>query len=1224
MRKLFFCLCFCAIFALGLHGQGLTSVSGVVSDPTGAVIPGAKLTLTNIGTDAQRDDVSDAQGRYNFAQVQPGSYKLTAKAQGFNDLVVNDIRLLVNTPATVNIAFEKIGTTTTTVQVEASAVQVNTTDASLGNAVGGQVITQLPFEARNVVGLLALQPGVVFLKEPDPGALNDYRSGSVNGGKSDQANVTLDGVDVNDQQSRSAFTSVLRVTLDSVQEFRTITTNSGADMGRTSGAQVSLVTKSGTNIVHGSAYEFLRNTLTSANTFFNNSANVPRQKLNRNVFGASVGGPIKKDRLFYFFNYEGRQDKSEGSALRTVPNALLRQGIFTYVKTDNSIGTLNADDIKALDPLHIGIDPAVLALYNTYPLPNDNTVGDGLNTAGFRFNAATPLRFNTYISKFDYQVDGAGKHRVFWRGNLQNDNYASGVPQFPGQPPSRVFLDNSKGYAVGYTALVTTNLVSTFRYGYTRQGTETTGVQAAPAAYFRDLSSPFSQNRGTARITPLHEFGEDVSWNRGAHTIAFGGVVRFITNSRSTNQNSFSQAYGNSSWLAGTGSSLQVAGSKASTPYRRQMSDLLGLLTELDHRVNYDIQGNVLPEGALIKRNFAQQEYEMYVQDSWKVSRGLNITAGLRYVLAPPVYESNGIQTSANIPLGDWFDLRGSLAEQGKPQSLAPKITFDLASKPGGRDMYPYHKKDFGPRLALAYSPQGNSGLSKFFFGGPGKSSIRAGWGMYYDAFGQALIRDVDGSALGFSTLLTNPANASVLTAPRFTSYTAVPLEKFIVAPKGGFPQTFPDTFAITQGVDDKLKSPYTMNMDFSVGREFRGGFYVQGSYVARLSRRSLQGDDLAMPTNLKDTKSGMTYFDAAKLLSNYTFANTPVSQVPKIPFWENLWPAAAGKGLTATQAIYSDYKSTGGDFTSALTDIDGEASGDGSCFPACSIFGPYAIFNSQYSSLLGLRSRGTGNYHAMQWTVRKRFSQGYQFDFNYTWSKSIDMGSTREIDGAFNGNSTIINAWFPGQMRAVSDYDTQHQFSAFVVAELPFGRSKKWLNTSNPFVNGVFGGWQVSGVFRNTSGFPASVGDGVGWPTNWEYTGFATQIGIVPDPHQTKNAPSAQATGKGGPNIFADPASAFKAYGFTAAGETGQRNGLRGDGVFNIDMGIGKRFHLFNFRDQPHTLQFRAEGFNITNTVRFDINQSGRDATNAAKFGQYSDILTRPRVFQFSMRYEF
>ena len=216
----------------------------------------AQLTLINLDTGSQRSDVSDVQGRFNFAQAQPGKYKLTAKASGFSDVVVNDIRLLVNSPATINVTFEKIGNVATTISVEADAVQVNTVDASLGNAVSGQMITQFPSDARNVVGLLALQPGVVYLGEPEPGALNDYRSGAVNGGKSDQANVTLDGVDVNDQQNRSAFKSVLRVTLDSVQEFRTITTNAGADFGRTSGAQVALVTKSGSNTVHGALYEY--------------------------------------------------------------------------------------------------------------------------------------------------------------------------------------------------------------------------------------------------------------------------------------------------------------------------------------------------------------------------------------------------------------------------------------------------------------------------------------------------------------------------------------------------------------------------------------------------------------------------------------------------------------------------------------------------------------------------------------------------------------------------------------------------------------------------------------------------------------------------------------------------------------------------------------------------------------------------------------------------------
>src|SRR5712692_2160436 len=322
-----------------LNAQATTSVSGTVTDLSGAVVPNATVTVINDDTSAQREARTDTEGRYSFQQLQPGRYHLQAKAAGFSDVAISDIRLLVSSPATIPIVFEKVGAVSTTISVSGEGIQVNTTDASLGNAIGDRVITQLPFEARNVVGLLSLQPGVTYLGEPDPANQYDYRSGSVNGGKSDQANVTLDGVDVNDQQNRSAFTSVLRVTLDSVQEFRTITTNAGAEYGHGSGAQVPLITKSGTNVVHGSVYEYLRNTATSANDFFANQAGLKRAKLNRNVYGVSLGGPLKKNRLFYFVNYEGRKDRSESlAAARTVPTADFRNGIFTYQRKDGSVG----------------------------------------------------------------------------------------------------------------------------------------------------------------------------------------------------------------------------------------------------------------------------------------------------------------------------------------------------------------------------------------------------------------------------------------------------------------------------------------------------------------------------------------------------------------------------------------------------------------------------------------------------------------------------------------------------------------------------------------------------------------------------------------------------------------------------------------------------------------------------------------------------------------------
>ena len=357
MKKPYIVLAAALLFAARIYPQALTSVTGAVSDPSGAIVPGAVVSIVNDATHASRQTTADSEGRYSLLQVEPGTYTVTAKAPGFADQVVK-VRLLLNTPATLLIKFETLGSVSETVSVSGQAPQINTTDASIGNAVSSEVITQVPLEGRNVVSLLALQPGVVFLGEPDPGTLGDHRNGAVNGGKTDQANVTLDGVDVNDQQNHTAFTSVLRVTLDSVEEFRTVTTNSGAEMGRTSGAQVALVTKSGTNDLHGSFYEVNRNTALEANDFFNNAVGNPRTQLIRNVFGATVGGPIKKNRLFYFVNYEGRRDASSVSVTRIVPTQDFRNGIFTYKRRDGSIGKLSPAQVTALDPAHIGPDPA--------------------------------------------------------------------------------------------------------------------------------------------------------------------------------------------------------------------------------------------------------------------------------------------------------------------------------------------------------------------------------------------------------------------------------------------------------------------------------------------------------------------------------------------------------------------------------------------------------------------------------------------------------------------------------------------------------------------------------------------------------------------------------------------------------------------------------------------------------------------------------------------------
>jgi len=345
--------------------------------------------VTNTQTGAKRSDTSDSQGRYTIPQLTPGTYNLTAQVVGFNDVTIQRIELLVNTPATVNVTFDKVGSTTTSVQVEGTAAQLNTTDATLGNVITSTAIVELPSFARSVANLLSFQPGVAFFGiPPSSTGVPDDRNGSVNGGRSDQSNITLDGADVNQQNDRAAFSTVLRVTPDSVEEFRTTTSNGGADTGRGSGADITLVTKSGTNDFHGSLYEYRRGSETAANDFFNNRNGVARPVLLINLFGASVGGPIKRNKAFFFVNYEGRRDASATSINRNVPTENLKQGIVTYHDAGGALQIIKPDQIKAIvDPLGVGVDAAALAVLQKYPVGNNSSLGDGLNFTGYTFNA---------------------------------------------------------------------------------------------------------------------------------------------------------------------------------------------------------------------------------------------------------------------------------------------------------------------------------------------------------------------------------------------------------------------------------------------------------------------------------------------------------------------------------------------------------------------------------------------------------------------------------------------------------------------------------------------------------------------------------------------------------------------------------------------------------------------------------------------------------------------
>src|SRR6266403_87546 len=422
-------------FSVAVAQTGTSAIGGTVTDQQGKAVPGAKVTLTNVATNAARSVESSNTGAYIFDLITPGVYRLEVEAKGFSKTVVDNVRALIGKQTETNVRLS-LGAMSEVVEVSISAhdVVINTQDASLGNVFDSTQISQLPLEGRNLSDLLSLPPGTT-------------QEGYVTGSRADQSNVTLDGVDINNAQTGNASIAasdnsqvigqfggsittgpVLRLNSEAIEEFRVTTANGNANQGRSSGAQVNLVTKSGSNSWHGAAFEFYRGTLFEANDWFNNASGGPRTPLVRNTFGGGLGGPIVKNKLFFFYSYEGRRDATSTSETRTVPLASLGKGVINYTyctDADCNVTPQASVDLTQNQQIYqaTGINQAALnALADAaakYPA-NDTTVGDQLNTSGFRFNAPSPIRLNSHVARFDYTLNS--KQSLFLRLNAIHDS----------------------------------------------------------------------------------------------------------------------------------------------------------------------------------------------------------------------------------------------------------------------------------------------------------------------------------------------------------------------------------------------------------------------------------------------------------------------------------------------------------------------------------------------------------------------------------------------------------------------------------------------------------------------------------------------------------------------------------------------------------------------------------------------------------------------------------
>jgi Carboxypeptidase regulatory-like domain/TonB dependent receptor len=1228
-----------------------TSLRGVVTDSSGALVSGASVALSDTSTGNGYKAVSNTSGFYIFPVIAPAHYLITITSSGFAPQV-RIAELLVDQPATINVTLS-VKAETVTVDVSSATQTLNFTDATIGNSVGNATIEALPMDGRNPISLLTLQPGVLYLGPENI----DSRQGAVAGGRSDQGNITLDGLDDNDQGQGTAFTGILRSTLDSTEEFRVTTSNGTAEAGRSSGAQVNLITKSGTNHYHGSLYEYYRPTNTVANDFFNKNSeiisglpNIP-QKYIVNTFGGSIGAPIIKDKLFYFFNYEGQRVGTDAVVGATVPTASFMQGSLGYVDTNGNTDYLSPAQVTALDapctlpsndfngatvcPNGPGPNPAILSYYAKVPTATNTILGDGINSGSFYFVSPEPKTQNTSILKIDYNP--SAKNHFFVRGNLQKDTTA-GAENLPGQPPASYTDDNTKGISAGYTWIATSNIVNDLRYGFIRQGYQISGIGQGDYVFVYGLTQPTAQTRNTILHIPVNNITDTLNWTRGSHTIAIGGNWRGITNEYGSDSNSFNgaetnYAYANQGDLPAP---ANISSGFYSDYWPIAYADLMGIVPEVTNVYNYAITnattGTALPDGSFINRDFRTNEFEYFLQDTWHARPNLTITYGMRHTLLQTPYEIHGQQIAPTIDTDAWFKQRETAAVQG--QVYEPEIFLAPAGKANGRPGYwPKQKDNIAPRVGIVFAPDS-------------KTSIRASFGFYYDHYGESLAQNFsqEGS-IGLSAGISNGADElGFENAPRFTGAHNIPdISLPALSPTISFPYAPPvNDFGIDWGIDNRLKTPYAEAFNFSIQHEFPGGFVFEQAYVGRLGRHLIQQLDLAENADYSDPQGTGDYFSNARKLSQAVDAapfgtvtdyNCPSgcsqkvnNHVAAIPYFENVFPNMKNldyQGESATQAIFNNAwapeRYTNGE-TFSLVELDFAPYGFYPNIPTQSRF-----FSNQFSSLFAEDTIGTSSYNALQFTLRHPPVHGLTFDLSYTFSKSLDLGSETErasqegnTDDAYT-NFAIQNTWNPKLNKGVSDFDTHSLLTTDWVYALPVGRGKAFLSSSNGWVDAFIGGWQFAGLARWTSGLPFSL-ESPAYPSNYNNPSMSFNIGNVKTHRNFANgiyhafdASTVSAVNNG---IY---------FGQTIrlpyAGEAGSRNNFRGDGYFDIDSSLTKSWRVGEWV----RVKVAAEVYNVTNTNRFDVSLNGLNARTAStNLGNYTANLSEYRRMQFGLRTEF
>lgn len=1224
-----------------------SSMSGLINDSAGAAVSGATVIAKHLATNEEFRSTTNSQGAFTFASLPLGQFTVTIEASGFKRSEVQGVMIEVATPAKLNVALEVGAVSEAVVITGESQEVVNTTSATLTNVINTRQVRDLPLPTRNPLDLARLQAGIAVTGD-------DTRNASVGGLRGSGTNVTQDGINAMDNFVKtSSFFAISSPSLNSTSEFSVSVGTIGSDSGR-GVAQVTMVTKSGSNEFHGGVFWQHRNDALNANTFFNNLAGTPKTVLRENFFGGNIGGPIwlpgkvfgpaaydgRNGKSLWFFSYEGFRSPFSATRNRTVLTEQARKGIFQYTGANGQVQSVNLLQIGNFSALNA----VTGAQLNAMPLPNNTLVGDSFNTAGYRYNVSGSSPNDKYVGRFDQQLlenSRIGSHKLEFVYNhaqflLKPDTFNGLEAPFPGGVDS---------FQASKRILTTAAIHSTFGSHVTNE--VRAGHQRAPVGFLRDsrptnyfinFASVDDYERNflsQGRNTMVYQYIDNLSVVKGSHTFRFGGDVQSITaytfNDAGTNQviNLGTNAANPDGILNNefpnlpAGSAGTAIANRARTVYR----DLVGLLASSTQTFNISSPTSGFVPGATRERIFKQRWISVYGQDQWRVRRNFTLNLGARWEFQGVPYEAKGVAIQPVGGLAGLFGISGqnNLFAPGSLKGQA-STSLDFVNGKTGKKLYNNDWNNFAPYIGIAFSPNFDSGPMRWIFGSEGKSSIRAGYSISYLQDGFTTVSN----ALGTGT--TNPgliqtAAQNVPTGVLTASGVALTTPTFKI------PITDAENFAINAGnglwaFDPNLRMPYVQQWSFGIEREIAPNTAIEVRYVGNHAIKVFRAVDYN-EVNIFENGFLQEFLNAQKNLAinnGSSFAPGAAGTVP-LPILSTLFSGLANSvGFASTSFIASLQNNNVGAMASSLAFTPTYANNrakltfNGQLAPNFFIANPNAAFSRV------LTNASFSNYNSLQAEIRRRMSKGLMFQANYTFSKSLtdSEGSQSTLDSY----RTIRNIALD---RHISDSNQTHRFVGNFIYELPFGTGRRWLS-GVPVVSKVVEGWSIGGIFAWQTGPPIGIFSGRSTYNSFNAGNNPAQF-VGANLDQFLNGAGVFKTSSGvyffNPNMLDITTNANGQFtgstlksGLLDAPAPGQFgnfpiNSINGPSFWQADFSVSKRTKVLEKAD----VEFKATFYNAFNHANFSF---GSPTFDSASFGRITGQRGSPRIIHFILGVNF